>query len=77
MRTSHLLTTKSLNAVLANAKESGCTVERDNEAGTAIVNDHDGQVCLRALQKGRNQPWITTFSNTDRVQWTDPKEFGT
>jgi len=71
---SSLITTKVLNAVLAVAKASDYTVERDNEAGIAVVKDHDGQVCLRALQKGRNQPWITTFYNTSQVHWDWPEE---
>jgi hypothetical protein len=63
-----------LDVVLANAEASDCTVERDKEAGTAIVTDAEGDECLRAIQPHYNGGWITTFYNTSQVQWNWPKE---
>lgn len=75
MRRSSLLTTKSLNAVIANVKATGVDdIERDKDAGTVIIRDEDDCVCLQGIQKGHNQPWIVTFHDTLQVQWTWPEE---
>ena len=75
MPRSSLLTTKTLNTLIAVAVKRGCTVERDDESGNAIVTDAEGDECLRAIQKGdRNQTWIVTFGDTDQVRWDWPEE---
>lgn len=41
----------------------------DNDAGTAVAMDGDGNVVFRAIQKGRGGPWITRHVNSPNVTW--------
>ncbi len=64
-----LMFTKEVEEVAKNLKSNGCVVNRDKAAGTIEAKDGDLFV-FRAIQKGRCQPWIGMFFDTDRIKWT-------
>jgi hypothetical protein len=45
-----------------------CVVDRDDQAGTVIARDGEHEV-FKAIQKGRDQPWIAIFINAGRFMW--------
>jgi hypothetical protein len=52
-----LLTTDHIKAMVKAMKSAKLTVEEDWKEGTVIAKHKEKEV-YRALQKGKNQPWI-------------------
>lgn len=55
--TSFLLPKSHVTAMVKAMKQAGLRVEQDKDAGTvkAFYGEHE---VYRAIEKGRNQPWI-------------------
>ncbi len=65
----HYLTdTTTVKKFMKMLEEAGCECRLDMEAGTALAID-DGHVIYKALQKGRNGPWIAQTMDTDRIKF--------
>jgi hypothetical protein len=64
-----LLSTKQLDEQCEKLEAQACVVDKDEHAGTIrVVDDNDDSVLL-ALQKGRDQPWIAMFFESDLIKW--------
>jgi hypothetical protein len=50
---------------------AGCDVTYDREAGTVVAMDGEVKV-FAAIQKGRDQPWIAIFRDSDVIKWGEP-----
>jgi len=59
-------TREDVNKYVEMLRRAGCTIQRDPDK---IVARHDGQVIFRALEKGRKQPWIMMFLNSELITW--------
>jgi hypothetical protein len=66
-----LINTAALEGFLRGLEGNGCDVTRDRQAGTVVARDGE-TVVLRAIQKGRGQPWIATFIDSGRITWKRP-----
>ena len=54
--------TSTLNEKIEQCREAGMVdIQRDNDAGTASVNDTDGTKVIRALAKGQGI-WIIMYN---------------
>lgn len=51
------------------AKANNCEIEHDKEAGTIVMRDGDA-VVLKGIAKGPSGPWLTRFTNSDRISWS-------
>jgi hypothetical protein len=65
-----LIQTATVNGYCRMLRENDCVVDRDDEAGTVVAKDGDA-VVFKAIQKGRGQPWIASFHDSDRIQWSN------
>ena len=66
-----LMLTGKLKQFVSDAVANDCVSLWDHDAGTVVVTDGDAKV-LSAIQKGRQQPWIVMFFNSDRITWSNP-----
>lgn len=67
-----LATTKVLMGYAKDLKKKGYEVIHDKDAGTLTIKD-DNVTVLRAIQKGKNQPWIAGFKDSVNVKWNCPR----
>lgn len=67
-KTASLMLTETVNEQAKLLRDNGCVVVIDRDAGTVVAKDGDEYV-FKAIQKGRGQPWIGMFFETDRVKW--------
>lgn len=65
-----MLMTTAVKDYLKKLGDAGMEVKHDKDAGTAEVKDGD-VVVFKALQKGRNGPWIVRYNNSENVKWGD------
>ncbi len=63
-----LALTKTVEQAVDSLEAVGCEATWDRASGTVVVHD-DGTRVYAALQKGRNQPWIVSCYNSDRITW--------
>jgi len=66
-------TTAQVKRWLKNLKEVDCEIVADFKAGT-VEAISESETCFKAIQKGRNGPWIIIFRNGGQVSWARPHE---
>ena len=64
-----LITDTIMKDYIVAAKANDCEVEHDKDAGTIVMKDGE-TVVLKAIAKGPKGPWITRFTNSDRISWS-------
>lgn len=64
-------TTEQVKLYLRNLAEIGCEVIEDFKAGVVSAAS-DSEDCFKAIQKGRNGPWIIIFRDGGIVSWEKP-----
>jgi hypothetical protein len=61
--------TKTVEQFIKQLKANGCKVTHRKNEGTVKATDGTTEV-YRALQKGKNGPWIVRTQNSERIKWT-------
>lgn len=60
--------TKTVKRFMADLLANDCECVLDLQAGTAEAKDGNITV-YKALQKGKGQPWIVAYENTERIKF--------
>lgn len=61
--------TATVKKFMKKLRENGCVVTEDY-TDTLTVEAKDGPVTVyRAIQKGKNQPWLVRCVDTERFTW--------
>jgi hypothetical protein len=64
-----LFSTERVESILRDAVSTGCYIEQSKCDGTAKAY-RDGDLVFQALQKGKGEPWICRFINSQHLTWT-------
>ena len=62
-------TKEDVNKFVNELKCSGAEIIKTEET---IIGIYNQRVVFRALEKGKNQPWIMMFLDSPEIQWNFP-----